>query len=115
MGVLDRYGGAESWDRHCDERDRAYDEMRGNATCAECAYGSVFDCSPAVLGALDRMLASLAELPGGVPPGAEPTIENARRIIAEECEVWVCVEDAPIKIDSGSTPVAMECDRFEPR
>ena len=41
--MCDRYGGALAWDRHCAERENAYEAMRRSATCADCVHGHVFN------------------------------------------------------------------------
>lgn len=41
--MCDRYGGALAWDRHCAEREAAYEAMRRSATCADCVHGHVFN------------------------------------------------------------------------
>lgn len=46
MGVLDRFGGPEAWDRYCAEQDAALAALkRANPGCGSCANGLVCpDC-----------------------------------------------------------------------
>ena len=93
--MCDRYGGALAWDRHCAEREAAYEAMRRSATCADCVHGHVFN--------------------GGVGDAMRAIIENARQAIADACDVWVCDADGTEEIERGATPSDSGCDWFEPR
>lgn len=114
--MCDRYGGALAWDRHCAEREAAYEEVRRSATCADCAHGHVFNGGVSdAMRAFDSMMASLIVRPACGVPGAKPIIENARQAIADACDVWVCDADGTEEIERGATPSDSGCDWFEPR
>ena len=113
--MCDRYGGALAWDRHCAEREAAYEAMRGSATCADCVHGHVFNGGVGdAMRALDSMLSELRVIPKGTH-SAKPIIDNARRAIADACDVWVCDADGTEEIERGATPSDSGCDWFEPR
>lgn len=113
--MCDRYGGALAWDRHCAEREAAYEAMRRSATCADCVHGHVFNGGVGdAMRAFDSMLSELRALPKGTY-GAKPIIENARQAIADACDVWVCDADGTEEIERGATPSDSGCDWFEPR
>ena len=113
--MCDRYGGALAWDRHCAEREAAYEEMRRNATCADCVHGHVFSGGAGdAMRAFDSMLSELRVIPKSTH-SAKPIIENARQAIADACDVWVCDADGTEEIERGATPSDSGCDWFEPR
>ena len=113
--MCDRYGGALAWDRHCAEREAAYEEMRRSATCADCVHCHVLNGGVGdAMRAFDSMLSELRVLPKSAY-GAKPIIENARQAIADACDVWVCDADGTEEIERGATPSDSGCDWFEPR
>lgn len=81
--MCDRYGGALAWDRHCAEREAAYEAMRRSATCADCVHGHVFNGGAGdAMRAFDSMLSELRVIPRSTH-SAKPIIENARQAIAD--------------------------------
>ena len=117
MGNLDRYGGAESWDRYCEERERAYQARIAGATCADCAHCHVFDSGrPAARRAIDRMLDLADVQPKDASHSLAAIVGNMREQVADACEVWVCDLDAPLELMEmmpGTTPADVECEEFE--
>lgn len=113
--MCDRYGGALAGDRHCAEREAAYEAMRRSATCADCVHGHVFNGGAGdAMRAFDSMLSELRVIPRSTH-SAKPIIENARQAIADACDVWVCDADGTEEIERGATPSDSGCDWFEPR
>ena len=39
--ALDRYGGADAWDRRCEEREAAYRALIAGKTCLDCGNSEV--------------------------------------------------------------------------